>query len=196
MNSRLTHSWPGPKGHLAFGEVSCLLHADHVVFLPLVLVHVLLLVAVAQLDPGPVGKQEAALGLVVLHRPGKLRHQGPHVVLLKLRQGPAKEQLLEARVPEGQQHQLPAHGPALAPAPGPAVGGVGGRGEKEGLLLGIGLALQTQGLHRLYASASPSRITCSGSMASSAGPSVSPSSFRAAWATVALSSPKRAFSWM
>ena len=71
------------------------------------------------------------------------------MVLLELRQRPPEEELLQTRIPEGQQDELPAHGPALAAAPGPAVGGVGRRGEKEGPLLGVGPARKMQRLHRL-----------------------------------------------
>ena len=118
----------------------CLLEPDHIVFLPLILVHVLFRVAVSQLDAAAVRKEKGSLRAVVANGARQLRKQRTHMVFIELGERPAQQQQLESRVSEREQHELSAHRPAFAAAARAAVCRVPCAGEKELALPRIGTA--------------------------------------------------------
>ena len=132
----------GEKLHLLLGKVGSLLKAYHLVFLPLILVDVAGAVAVAKPQPAAVWELKDSLRRVVFCGAFELLQQRYDVVFPQLRQRPSHYKDIEAGIVQGEQHQLPAHGPALAAAPGPSVGRVPRRGTEKFRLLWVGNSLQ------------------------------------------------------
>ena len=100
--------------HLELGELRRLLEAYDLVLLALILEDVRLRVAVTQLQNAFVREREHALLYAVLRVPFQLRPQRHNVIAFQLRERTPQQQRPQARVPRTQQHELPAHGPALA----------------------------------------------------------------------------------
>ena len=125
------------EAHLGLGKMGGLLQADDVIFLPLVLINVALAVAIAQPQPAPRRKAEGTLPFVILGDPLQFLPQRHQVVFPQLRQRTAQQQSVEPGLGKGQQHQLPAHGPALSAPPGPSIGRVPGLAAEEFRLPGV-----------------------------------------------------------
>ena len=119
----------GPRGTAGRGDVRehplgerrGLLEANHVVLLPLVLIHVVVRVAVAELDGRAVRERERLRFLEVFGEAVQLFQQRLSMVAVQLGERATQQQELEPRIPQGQQDELAAKDPALAAAPGTAV---------------------------------------------------------------------------
>ena len=114
----------GEKAHLFLRKMRGLLHADHVVFLPLILVHIVHAVAVPEAQAGAVREAEHALRGVVFRHPCQLPKERHNMVFPQLRQRAPQQKGVEFRRRKGEQHQLAAHGPAFSAAARPAIGRV------------------------------------------------------------------------
>ena len=124
---------------LVLGKLGGLVQKDHVVLLPLVLVHIPLPVAVAEFNPAAPRKEEGLFTGPVLGKPPQVGEQGQDMVFLQFRKRPAQDEDADARPPQGQQPGLLPDGPALAAAPGAAVGHKPLPGPEELQLLGVGV---------------------------------------------------------
>ena len=118
------------------GKLRGLVDENPVIFQAVVLILRGVAAPVSELDGAPVVKgHQVGGGVVGGQRRRHHLHNGPDVVLFQFRVGPTHDEDLDARVGDGPTHSLDAHGMGLAAALGTAVGGVGGSGEIEQLLL-------------------------------------------------------------
>ena len=122
---------------LVVGEVRRFLHPDDLVGLSLVLQHVALRVAVAELDPRAVGEQEVLRALLVHGDAVEQLAHRQDVVLAQLAERPPQQQDRDPLVAQRQQNQLHTHRPAFAAAPRASVGHIPALRMKKRLLLGI-----------------------------------------------------------
>ena len=104
--------------------MGCFLHADHIVFLPLILVDVVCAVAIAKAQPRSVGKAEHALGRIVIRHAMELAQQGHNMVFPQLGQRAPQQKRIQPRRCESEQHELSAHGPAFPAAARTSIGGM------------------------------------------------------------------------
>lgn len=119
-------------------QLGGLVQEDHVVFRPLIAVHVAVGGAVAEVQDAAVGENELPGGGPVFRETGQLLPQKADVVGLQLLIGPAHQQQTDPRIAQGQQLGLGADGPAFAAAPGPAEGHILLPAPQKLLLPGVG----------------------------------------------------------
>ena len=93
-----------------------LLQADHVVFLPLVLVNVVRTVAISEAQPRAVWEAEHPFRSVIFSDAAELPQKRDHVVFPEFRQRPPQQERVEPWRRKGKQHELATHGPALPAA--------------------------------------------------------------------------------
>ena len=130
---------------LILRQLGGLVEKDAVVLLPLVAQHVALRVAVAKAQRAAVGKEKGTVFLPVLRRPGEQLSQRADVVVLQLRQGAPDDQQPDARIAQCEERRLHPDRPALAPAPGAAVGHIALPRQEEAALPGVGMDHQLNG---------------------------------------------------
>ena len=103
-------------------ELSRLVGEPHIILSALVLAQVSVAGAIAEVDGAAAGKPEILVHALVFGDPRQHLLKGGNVIVEELLVGPSRNEHLDARKPEAQQHRLPPHEPALSAAPGPAVG--------------------------------------------------------------------------
>lgn len=119
-------------------QLGGLVQEDHVVFRPLIAVHIAVGGAVAEVQDAAVGENELPGGGPVFRETGQLLPQKADVVGFQLLIGPAHQQQTDPRIAQGQQLGLGADGPAFAAAPGPAEGHILLPAPQKLLLPGVG----------------------------------------------------------
>lgn len=119
------------EAHLLLCKMRGLLHADYVVFLPLILVYIVCAVAIAKAQARAVREAEHAFRGVVLRNPRKLLQKRHNMVFPELRQRAPEKQRIELRRCESKQYEFSAHCPAFSPAARSAVCRVPHRRAKE-----------------------------------------------------------------